>query len=194
MRSHGRWLYQLPCKQQKKNKREFRDLTQRQRVGHTFFKSNFDLGPVVTDPPSTVAASAAQAAASAATQAAESAAPPSFFFHLDFDDRNQPQIDVAAYAAYDANSKFGHSNLCISWFQKNMTDFRTLAVEGFGSKCHNLELCSSDIDTVVVLVPGQNITKWLNQLQIRHEQAHPTSFEPTPYAVFDIGRHIELGV
>ena len=119
---------------------------------------------------------------------------PASFFHLDFEDRNQPQIDVAAYAAYDANSKFGHSNLCISWFQKNMTDFRTLAVEGFGSKCHNLELCSSDIDTVVVLVPGQNITKWLNQLQIRHVQAYPTSFEPTPYAVFDIGCRIELGV
>ena len=84
LHSHGRWLYQLPCKQQKKNKREFRDWTQWQRIGHCFFKSNFDLEPVLTDPPSTVAASAAQAAASAATQLAESAAPPSFLFSFGF--------------------------------------------------------------------------------------------------------------
>ena len=42
-----------------------------------------------------------------------------------------------------------------------------LAVEVFGSRCYHLELCSSDIDIVVVLGPGLNIQSWLDQLRIR---------------------------
>ena len=132
---------------------------------------------------------------------ADSVASLSFVVHLDFDDRVLPQTDAAAHAVYyDTISKFrkvvihGHINLCVIELLTDMTDFHTLAVEVFGSKCHNLELCSSDVDIVLVLVPGQKIAKWLNQLQIRHKHAHPTSFEPTPYAVFDIGCRIELGV
>ena len=38
---------------------------------------------------------------------------------------------------------------------------------------NSLEFCSSDEDIVVVLAPGQNTTRWLSQLQIRHESSPP---------------------
>ena len=37
----------------------------------------------------------------------------------------------------------------------------------FGSKCYHLELCSSDVDVVVILAPGQNCKRWLDQLRER---------------------------
>jgi hypothetical protein len=48
-----------------------------------------------------------------------------------------------------------------------MSDFHTLAVEFFGSKCYNLELVTSDVDLVVILGPGQNTKNWLKQVQMR---------------------------
>ena len=103
---------------------------------------------------------------------AESAAP-CYFHDFTVDERIHSQIDEAAHSAYDSISKFRKEVIhplmddCVCWIHENMKDFGMLAVEVFGSKCYLLELCSSDIDIVVVLGPGLNVKSWLDQLRIR---------------------------
>ena len=98
---------------------------------------------------------------------------PGHFHGFDVDKRIHSKIDASSHMAYDDISKFRKEMIhpqiksCISWIQKNMEDFDMLAVEVFGSRCYHLELCSSDIDIVVVLGPGLNIQSWLDQLRIR---------------------------
>ena len=85
------------------------------------------------------------------------------------------KINAAAHAAYDAIREFRKEvihdriKLCINWLQLHMKDFHTLAVEVVGSKCYHLELCTSDVDVVVILGPGQSSKAWLDQLRLRSE-------------------------
>jgi predicted nucleotidyltransferase len=78
-----------------------------------------------------------------------------------------------AYKAYAIITEFRKDSIhtrathCINWLKNEMSDFHTLAVEFFGSKCYNLELVTSDVDLVVILGPGQNTKNWLKQVQMR---------------------------
>ena len=85
------------------------------------------------------------------------------------------RLNAAARAAYDAIFQFrnvvihGRIKRCISWLISNMSDFVTHTVDVFGSMCYHLELCTGDIDVVVILGPGQNNKTWLEQLRHRSE-------------------------
>ena len=82
-------------------------------------------------------------------------------------------MNAAAHAAYNTIREFRkvviHDRVqcCIDWLKIEMCDFHILAVEFFGSKCYNLELVTSDVDLVVILGPGQNPKRWLEQVQMR---------------------------
>ena len=84
-----------------------------------------------------------------------------------------PKIDAAARAAYNAIKKFRQEVIqdriqsCRSWILRNMSDFKILSVEVFGSACYHLELCTSDIDMAVILDKGCNISSFLKQLRAR---------------------------
>ena len=111
---------------------------------------------------------------------AESAAPvkpaPAMNMVPQFLRAGSTNINAAAHAAYDAINGFRQEVIedriksCIKWLQLHMGDAlpgSNYTVEVFGSKCYHLELCSSDVDVVVILGPGQSSKTWLEQLRQR---------------------------
>ena len=92
--------------------------------------------------------------------------------------KSSPRLTAAADAAYHAITEFrfkvmeNRIKLLLGWLDKNMKDFLNLAVELFGSYKYHLTLCSSDVDVVVTLGPGQSPKNWLEQLQKRVRDNH----------------------
>ena len=138
-----------------------------------------DLAEIAAAP---VAESVASLVAESDAAAAEAVAASSILGIIAIQE-NHHQIDAAAHVAYDAIKKFRKEMIhpriksCIRWIKQNMHNFEMKFVEVFGSTCYHLELCTSDVDVVAILAPGQNITKWLDQLRIRHDTC--TSFNVT---------------
>ena len=80
------------------------------------------------------------------------------------------RVAESAARAYEAIVNFRETKIhglmksCIIWLEEHMANFKTVRISVFGSVRYNLELCSSDVDIVVILGPGQNSSKWLAQL------------------------------
>ena len=88
---------------------------------------------------------------------------------------------------------------CLAWIEKHLNEagFKILSCSTFGSHCYGLELGTSDVDIAVVLAPGQNKERFVEEFRAlsiaspkftcrrrcQRDDCHQTEFQGLPVDV-----------